>query len=283
MKSYESEVWWELLVRSQRRALSLKSENSYESEVWWELWVLSPDSELKTKNCPLPDLTSQSNLFAQLLSGVVEVHKTDDCPILYHPIKGSQLMETVTSEEMSDESEAHTQPELKWVPLPSLWYQWPATMYIQVLKSCSFWSESRVQICSCNDRRLLQKDFSSQGRSESQQSYSSRPSQRCKSSPLSLSLSDTLMSVHCRLPSVSAWRWLSEKSLSLMHTKCNIDWNLWTKICVRVTELLAQEFSGIFLLTIVIMVCVVGLDLISHRTHTTSHYTQHNTNTCPLF
>ena len=39
---------------------------------------------------------------------------------------------------------------------------------------------SRVQICSCNDRRLLQKDLS-QGRSESQQSYSSRPSQRCES------------------------------------------------------------------------------------------------------
>ena len=44
-----------------------------------------------------------------LFSGVVEVHKTDGCPILYHPIKGSQLVETVTSEE----SEAHTQPELK--------------------------------------------------------------------------------------------------------------------------------------------------------------------------
>ncbi|CAG2165985.1 unnamed protein product [Oppiella nova] len=88
--------------------------------------------------------------FVPKYKGVVEVHQTDGCPILYHPIKGSQLVETITADDMNDESETHAQPELK------------------------------VQICSCNDRRLLQKDLhQTQGRpQDSQQSYSSRPSQR---------------------------------------------------------------------------------------------------------
>ena len=68
----------------------------------------------------VPKYKGLSHLFAYyssdsnyLCKGVVEVHKTDGCPILYHPIKGSQLVETITSEDMNDESEAHTQPELK--------------------------------------------------------------------------------------------------------------------------------------------------------------------------
>jgi hypothetical protein len=85
--------------------------------------------------------------FVPNYKGVVEVHQTDGCPILYHPIKGSQLSETVanSSQEIDESTATPSQPEL------------------------------RVQICSCNDRRLLQKDLS-QGRSEP--SYSSRPSQR---------------------------------------------------------------------------------------------------------
>ncbi|XP_054159702.1 inositol hexakisphosphate kinase 2-like [Oppia nitens] len=87
--------------------------------------------------------------FVPKYKGVVEVHQPDGCPILYHPIRGSQLVETMTTDDMADESEANTHSELK------------------------------VQICSCNDRRLLQKDLNqTQGRPENHQSYSSRPSQR---------------------------------------------------------------------------------------------------------
>ncbi|CAG2103774.1 unnamed protein product [Medioppia subpectinata] len=53
--------------------------------------------------------------FVPKYKGVVEVHQTDGCPILYHPIKNSQLVETMASDDDNmDDTGSHAQPELKY-------------------------------------------------------------------------------------------------------------------------------------------------------------------------
>ncbi|RWS05619.1 Inositol hexakisphosphate kinase 1-like protein [Dinothrombium tinctorium] len=91
--------------------------------------------------------------FVPNYKGVVQIRHADGIPILYHPLRGSSK----SSKGNDERHKANT-----------------GTMSSQTHH------ELKVQISSCNDRRLLQKELSVENapRSSSEFHYSTRPSQR---------------------------------------------------------------------------------------------------------
>ncbi|KAI1279563.1 Inositol hexakisphosphate kinase 3 [Halotydeus destructor] len=109
------------------------------------------------------NIPSELKGFVPAYKGVVQVRQVDGFPMLYHPIKGTR-----TSNSGSKSNASLGSPNALEVPDKSS----------SSLKFSQSQPELRVQISTCNDQRLLQRDFSQGNSRKSDYEYSSKPSQR---------------------------------------------------------------------------------------------------------